>query len=96
MWNLPRSGIEPTSPALAGWLFTTEPPGKLNSLVFYPVIAYRDVVISETPLGCVLITCAYVFNLKKNLSQKPDFKETGKKLFLWMLDLLIVSVEDKS
>ena len=84
------------SPALAGWLLTTEPPGKLNSLFFDPVIAYRDVVIPETPLGCVLITCAYVFNLKKNLLQKTDFKEIGKKLFLWMLDLLIVSVKDET
>ena len=25
MWNLPRSGIEPMPPALAGGLFTTEP-----------------------------------------------------------------------
>ena len=29
MWNLPRSGIEPGSPTLAGEFFTTEPPGKL-------------------------------------------------------------------
>ena len=28
MWDLPRSGIEPVSPALAGKLFTTEPPWK--------------------------------------------------------------------
>ena len=28
MWDLPRSGIEPVSPALAGGFFTTEPPGK--------------------------------------------------------------------
>ena len=27
-WDLPRSGIELMSPALAGGLFTTEPPGK--------------------------------------------------------------------
>ena len=27
-WDLPRSGIEPVSPALAGGCFTTEPPGK--------------------------------------------------------------------
>ena len=27
-WDLPRSGIEPMSPALAGGFFTTEPPGK--------------------------------------------------------------------
>jgi len=28
MWDPPGSGIEPTSPALAGRFFTTEPPGK--------------------------------------------------------------------
>ena len=28
MWDLPRSGMKPISPALAGRLFTTEPPGK--------------------------------------------------------------------
>jgi len=27
-WNLPNSGTEPISPALAGEFFTTEPPGK--------------------------------------------------------------------
>jgi len=28
LWDLPRSGIKPMSPALAGGFFTTEPPGK--------------------------------------------------------------------
>ena len=28
MWDLPRSGVEPVSPALAGRFFTIEPPGK--------------------------------------------------------------------
>ena len=28
VWGLPRSGIEPVSPALAGGFFTAEPPGK--------------------------------------------------------------------
>ena len=28
MWDLPRAGIQPASPALAGGFFTTEPPGK--------------------------------------------------------------------
>ena len=28
MWDLPRSGLEPASPALAGRLSTTAPPGK--------------------------------------------------------------------
>ena len=28
MWRLPRSGVKPVSPALAGRFFITEPPGK--------------------------------------------------------------------
>ena len=28
MWDLPRSGIKPVAPALAGGFSTTEPPGK--------------------------------------------------------------------
>ena len=28
MWDLPRSGLEPASPALAGRFSTTAPPGK--------------------------------------------------------------------
>ena len=28
MWNLPGSGLEPVSPALAGSFFTTKPPEK--------------------------------------------------------------------
>ena len=33
MWNLPRPGLEPVSPALAGRFSTTAPPGK-TELVF--------------------------------------------------------------
>ena len=32
IWDLPRPGIKPVSPALAGSFFTTEPPAKLNSI----------------------------------------------------------------
>ena len=35
MWDLPRSGLEPVSPALAGRLPTTAPPGK-------PYVLYLD------------------------------------------------------
>ena len=31
MWDLPRPGLEPVSPALAGRFSTTAPPGKPNS-----------------------------------------------------------------
>ena len=34
MWDLPRPGLEPMSPALAGRFSTTEPPGKPNKSPF--------------------------------------------------------------
>ena len=34
MWDLPRSGIEPMSPALAGRFLTTEPPRKTQKVTF--------------------------------------------------------------
>ena len=35
MWDLPRSGIEPVSPALAGGFFATEPSRKPGMGVCY-------------------------------------------------------------
>ena len=35
MWDLPRPGLEPVSPALAGRFSTTGPPGKPNFPMFY-------------------------------------------------------------
>ena len=32
MWDLPRPGLEPASPALAGRLSTTAPPGKPHKI----------------------------------------------------------------
>ena len=34
MWDLPRPGLEPASPALAGRFSTTAPPGKPGNMVF--------------------------------------------------------------
>ena len=34
MWDLPRPGLEPVSPALAGRLSTTAPPGKPHENIF--------------------------------------------------------------
>ena len=37
MWDLPRPGLEPASPALAGRLSTTAPPGKPSPYFVFPV-----------------------------------------------------------
>ena len=36
MWDLPRPGLEPVSPALAGRFSTTAPPGKPGHIAFNP------------------------------------------------------------
>ena len=48
MWDLPRPGIEPVSPALAGGFLTTSPPGK----------PLEEVVLMQIPeIMCVICTC---------------------------------------
>ena len=41
MWDPPRPGLEPVSPALAGRLSTTVPPGKPKSLLTWLPIYYK-------------------------------------------------------
>ena len=40
MWDLPRPGLEPMSPALAGGFLSTVPPGKPNPLLLFPQIIH--------------------------------------------------------
>ena len=51
--DLPDPGIEPTFPALAGRLFTTEPPGKpwlILSLAFpYKILKQQNYVLCRNP-----------------------------------------------
>ena len=43
MWDLPRPGLEPTSPALAGRFSTTAPPGKpLNAFFKSPACVFWE------------------------------------------------------
>ena len=41
MWDLPRPGLEPVSPALAGRFSTTAPPGKPNFNILITVFQYN-------------------------------------------------------
>ena len=42
MWYLPWPGTEPMTPALAGRVLTTEPPGKSLTLVFFDIISSQN------------------------------------------------------
>ena len=49
MWDLPRPGLEPVSPALAGRFSTTAPPGKPQEFFTYSGTSYlSDVCIMNT------------------------------------------------
>ena len=43
MWELPRPGLEPMSPALAGRFSTTVPPGKSQIFYFFMVQSWKVV-----------------------------------------------------
>ena len=56
MWDLPRPGLEPVSPALAGRLSTTAPPGKPPSHI---LDSWKDLTINK-PWMKGLICIAYL------------------------------------
>ena len=58
MWNLPEPGIKPTSPALAGGFYTTEPLGKPSGDFF------KGTVLSQILLKQLLKLRAYCCFLK--------------------------------
>ena len=47
MWDLPRPGLEPVSPALAGRLSTTAPPGKPP----YIFLSYNELLLMWSSLS---------------------------------------------
>ena len=47
MWDLPRPGLEPVSPALAGRLSTTAPPGKPTHKDFKTIVLKRPKGLKE-------------------------------------------------
>ena len=57
MWDLPRPGLEPVSPALAGRLSTTAPPGKPSSHVFNLALVVYTLYGQAIQDGRFLVLC---------------------------------------
>ena len=61
MWDPPRPGPEPMSPALTGGFPTTAPPGKPYLIYFLmgsdPLVSHRDV----SALFCIIYECSFSF-----------------------------------
>ena len=75
MWDLPRPGIEPTSPKLAGGFFTTEPPGNpCDDCSSYPCYSsLRDCV--NTCIDYLVISC----NDPLRVYYDPLFQVSGEQ-----------------
>ena len=71
-WDLPRPGIEPVPPALAGGFFTTEPPGKPLQCILDPFPSDRarckssQFPFSDSEMICWTF-CAHWWILNKKL-----------------------------
>ena len=55
MWDLPRPGIEPVSPTLAGGFFSTEPPGKPPTLLLSATVWSAETSVSNNPKNMTLV-----------------------------------------
>ena len=66
MWDLPRPGLKPASPALAGRFSTTAPPGK-------PLMSILDFIISFLLLFWLYFAPPFSSLLKVDLQVNDDF-----------------------
>ena len=58
MWDLPRPGLEPVSPALAGTFLTTAPPGKSSSVLYVYLVSFLedDKILAQGDVFCYFIS----------------------------------------
>ena len=89
MWDLPRPGLEPLSPALAGRFSTTAPPGKLLSVSLkFKYIPTINPVLSLLGIMCMYLFDKYRINFKNLCGeaclpwaglQRPQHKGLGER-----------------
>ena len=66
IWDPPRPGLEPVSPALAGRFLTTAPPGKPHRLSYAPMRGCTSMCsVFQSPKNAV--TCVQFFCPEKTL-----------------------------
>ena len=77
MWNLPRPGLEPVSPALAGGFSTTAPPGKPKTVLILTQVASfvsnkirRTRHLFKSSLGSYKLFCGFKLLIVPRLTLK--------------------------
>ena len=88
MWDLPRPGLEPVSPALAGRLSTTAPPGKPRNPLLISLPWKRQSVPKTGSINGRL-TAGQTF--RPELRSAP---RKGNELFIWETQALLIDHGD--
>ena len=79
MLNIPRLGIKPMCPVLAGRFSTTGPPGKVPFMPFCGLIAHFFLAVNNIPLsGCIYLcgimqNCCTALKIFYALHINPDY-----------------------
>ena len=100
MWDLPRPGLEPLSPALAGRLSTTAPPGKPLCTIFVSEIRlYFKKCILSLNLSKILNKLFLIFPLESYIENIMNvsalqLKSTGEHTCGKLSLLLVTTVEN--
>ena len=71
MWDLPRPGIEPVSPALAGGFLTTVPQGKSQGKAYSNTKTYPYAYIHPQEIFGKLVKLAVYAHIEKKSTKNP-------------------------
>ena len=78
MWNFPRPGVKPISPALAGGFLTTGPPGKSSGSLTYHFFTCTQFCLCRTYFSGLYIKSVIL----------KSYVSDWKKSFVWFLNAL--------
>ena len=81
MWDLPRPGLEPVFPALAGRFSTTAPPGKPRLFSFFAVELYMFLTYFAYKPFIRCMTCKYFLPFHRLPLYSVDYFFVVQKLF---------------
>ena len=92
MWDPPRPGLEPTSPALAGRLSTTAPPAKPQSSEFYVLFSLAVYIF----ILCLIFMSSYIFRVECQFARLEDWRRGKVRVFplrfLWVFFFFLASL----
>ena len=92
MWDLPRPGLEPVSPALAGRFSTTAPPGKPNAVILIIFFTQKiSIIYTDIRAPSKIIILSVLGSRYQNIFKTISIDSICRQV--WELLLKTVSLE---